>query len=429
MKYFGTDGIRGIPNKKLNINFLPKLGFILKHFNNKICIATDTRISKDMIKNLIIGGALASGSEVIDLGIISTPALIYYSYINKIVGVMVTASHNPYTDNGIKIVNNGKKLNSDEELLIEHLIDESMFESNSIGVLYTINNPLVDYYNLLYKYITKTNYKIIIDCSNGSTYNIAPNIFPKVTNNLIILNNKPNGTNINLNCGSTNINCIRNEIIKNKYDFGFSFDGDGDRVIVVDDLGNIIDGDILVYIISLYLKKYNKLNNNKVVLSIMSNIGIIKALNNEGIEVILTDVGDKNIINELNKNNLSIGGETSGHIILPNIMNTGDGILVSLLIIKILEEYNIKFKDILSNIRLYPNKLVNIKVNNKDIVLNNQILINKIKEYSNLLGSEGKILVRASGTEDLIRIYVSAKDINIVDNYINDLSNIVKGEI
>ncbi len=431
MKYFGTDGIRGIPNKLLTVEFTSKIGMSLSILNNKnVYIATDTRISKDLLLSSIISGILSKGMNVIDLGILPTPALIYFSKIKNSTGVIITASHNPYYDNGIKIVNKGNKLTIEEEQRIENYIDNPLSYSGIIGT-YKKQDYKLFYYNYLSKYLVKTNLSIIIDCANGSTYKTAPYLFNKMTKKLLVLSNNPNGININYNCGSTNIDLLINKIKEYHYDIGFSFDGDGDRVMCVTSTGKIIDGDKIIYLLAKYLKSNNKLNNNTVVLSIMSNLGIISKFKEEGINVLETNVGDKNIIDSLNKNNLSLGGENSGHIIIPEILSTGDGLLTAILIIKIIEDRKINLNTYFDNIDYYPDKLINIKVNNKNEIIKNNLLISKINTIKSYLNNDCKIIVRPSGTEDLLRVFIMAKTKELVNKYsleLLDLINKINGE-
>ena len=425
MKYFGTDGIRGIPNQKLTVELVTKLGSALKCLGSKdVVVATDTRISKDMLAQAISAGALSAGLNVHFLGVIPTPALIYLSYIRKCTGVMITASHNPYTDNGIKVLKCGKKLSSEDELKVEALIDNPDPLELEIGK-YDILNLKNDYLDFINKYITKSNKKIVIDCANGATYETAVEVFKNITKDLVILSNTPDGYNINNKCGSTHLENLKDVVVKEKADIGFAFDGDGDRVLAVDSNGNVIDGDMLIYIFARYLKKINKLNDNKVVLSMMSNLGLIKSLNDYGINVIETPVGDKYIIKALNDYNLSVGGENSGHIILPDVLHTGDGVLNAVMMIKVLEETNTNINDWLSDVHMYADKMVNIKVNDKNKVLNDKSLFNRIEEIKKELNNDCKIIVRASGTEDLIRVSVMAKDNDLVMKYSNELVNIV----
>ena len=426
MKYFGTDGIRGVPNQKLTVELVTKLGAALATLGNKdVVLATDTRISKDMLASSIAAGALSQGLNVEFLGVIPTPALIYYSYKHKKTGVMITASHNPYTDNGIKVLKNGIKLSESDELDVEALIDNPAEKSIEIGKYIVNDNARLEYVDFIKSMTVKSNLNVLLDCANGATYKTAELIFKDITPNLNIIANDPDGYNINNGCGSTHLELLKKNVIAKKADIGFAFDGDGDRVLCVDSNGNTIDGDMLIYILARYLKQNNKLNNNAIALSMMSNLGLIKSLNDYGINVIETNVGDKYIVKALFENHLSVGGENSGHIILPDLFHTGDGVFVASQIIKVLEETKTSINDWLTNVSMYADKMVNIKVANKTKVLNNKELFDKIDEIKKELNNDCKIIVRASGTEDLIRVSVMAKDSNIVNKYSDLLVNMV----
>ncbi|MBQ9520818.1 MAG: hypothetical protein IJR67_04995 [Acholeplasmatales bacterium] len=425
MKYFGTDGIRGVPNQKLKVDLVTKLGMALKVLGNKdLVIATDTRLSKDMLSSAITAGALSMGINVHFVGVIPTPALIYYSYVKKYTGVMITASHNPYTDNGIKVLKNGFKLSEEDELKIEELIDNPETPSIEVGKYY-VEDGMEIYLSFLDKFITKSKKKIVIDTANGATYKTAPLAFNKITDNLTVIANNPDGYNINNGCGSTHLELLKRTVVNNKADIGFAFDGDGDRVLCVDSNGNTIDGDMLIYIYARYLKANNKLNQNKVVLSMMSNLGLIKSLNDYGIEIVETNVGDKYIIKALFDNDLSVGGENSGHIILKDILHTGDGVLNAILIIKILEETNTDIKSYFKDVVMYSDKMVNIKVKDKSKVLNSKALFDRVDEIKKVLNNDCKIIIRVSGTEDLIRVSVMARSKDLVEKYSSELVNIV----
>lgn len=423
MKYFGTDGIRGVPNVALTYDIICRLANALAYLNEKeVYIATDTRNSKDMIVSIISGVLLSRGIDVKNMGVIPTPALIYYSKIKKCLAVMITASHNPYSDNGIKIIINGRKLNFDEEHFIENKMDENDFIYNEkIGAYYNSSEAVDEYYKLLNKYITKSNYKIALDTSNGATYITAPTIFKKVTKDLVLIANKPNGYNINHNCGSLNLNLLMDTIINNNCDFGFAFDGDGDRIMAVDKYGNIINGDMIVYIIALYLKKNERLYNDTVVLTKTVNLGIVDALSKHDIKVKYSEVGDKNISNLLERHHLDLGGETSGHIIVSEILGTGDGTLIALLLTKILTEENKEFKDYLKDIKLVPEIKMNVKVKNKKIV-ETKPFIDFIMQYK----KDVKIDIRASGTEDLIRINLMGMDIDLLEQIKEEIIKFIK---
>ena len=427
MKYFGTDGIRGIPNKKLTIELVTRLGMALKSLDiNDVIIACDTRVSKDMLAFGLASGALSRGLTVHFAGVMPTPALIYNSHLKKCIGIMITASHNPYTDNGIKVLNKGIKLTEDEELMIESLIDNPADYNGEIGKLIFDNEAKDRYLEFINSKNVKSSLKVCIDCANGATSTTAPLIFNNVTNKLVICANEPDGYNINNGVGSTHLDYLKQHVLDNKCDIGFAFDGDGDRVLCVNKDGKIIDGDMLIFILAKYLKLNNKLNQNKVVLTIMSNLGLIDNLRQSGIEVVETNVGDKYVVRELLGNNLSVGGENSGHIIMPQELHTGDGVLVALMILKVLEETNTTIDDWLKDVEMYSDSLVNIRVEDRNRVMNNDKLFNRIEEIKKELNNDCKIIVRASGTEDLIRVTVMAKTEELVKKYSNELVSIVK---
>ncbi len=427
MKYFGTDGIRGEVGKNLTYDMAFRLGKSLSCLDNDtVVIGYDTRESKDLLCEAVAKGAKSIGMKVITVGVIPTPALIYYSYIKKITGVMITASHNPYYDNGLKIFKEGKKLSDAQELQIENLMDSCNTDSISDCPIEKVTDAFDLYYDLLSKNIVKSNLKIALDCANGATYNTAPYIFSKITSDLVVSGDTPNGTNINNGVGSTHIDNLKEIVIKNGCDLGFAFDGDGDRVLAVDKNGEVIDGDKLIFVITNYLKKRNKLNKNTVVFTKMSNLGMLKYLHDNNINTSIVDVGDKNVVKEIFSNDYSIGGESSGHIILPEILHTGDGVLNALFIVKILEEENKTLSELSNCFEMYPDKTINVKVINKETIMSNNVLLNRINEIKSELGNDSKVLVRASGTESLIRVSISCKNEQLLDKYLNELVNMIK---
>ena len=304
--------------------------------------------------------------------------------------------------------------------------DNPKEDKTEIGKYIINDNAKEEYVDFIKKHIIKTNLKIVLDTANGATYKTAEMIFNDITSNLTIIANNPDGYNINNGCGSTHLELLKKKVLEIKADIGFAFDGDGDRVLAVDKNGNIIDGDMLIYILARYLKQNNKLNNNSIALSMMSNLGLIKSLNEYGINVIETNVGDKYIVKALFENHLSVGGENSGHIILPDLFHTGDGVFVASQIIKILEETNTSIDDWLKDVKMYADKMVNIKVNDKKAVLNNQKLFDTVEEIKKELKNDCKIIIRASGTEDLIRVSVMAQNEADVLKYSECLVNLVK---
>lgn len=420
-KYFGTDGIRGKANEKLTASLALKVGESLALIDEKdVIIAGDTRVSTDMLISAVCAGALSVGKNVILAGKVSTPCLMFASRHFHTIGIMITASHNPYYDNGIKVVKYGKKILNDEQALIENYIDGNItINKSNIG---EIKQALVteEYIKYLKSLNVKSDLKIAIDAANGATYKLAEAVFSRY--GAYITNNCPDGYNINNNVGSTHLESIINTT-KGKYDLGFAFDGDGDRIMVVDKNGYIYDGDKILYVLANYFAKKNKLNKKTVVLTKMCNLGIINSLKDINIDVDVTDVGDKYVLESMEKNDFSLGGENSGHIITP-YSNTGDGILVGLLILMVLDEEKKTLEELTKTIEMYHDKMVNIPVNNKAII-NNDELNNRIKEIENDLGKYGKVILRASGTENLIRVSVMAKDQEVQLKYLDELVSMV----
>lgn len=418
MKYFGTDGIRGIANQTLTVDFCVRIGKAMSIFKpKKVYVATDTRQSKDALAYALIGGCLSVGIDVVFLHILSTPALIYLS--RNGMGMMITASHNPFFYNGIKILNHGRKLNKEEETMFEQALKTSAETlSDSFGeVLY--EQPKDSYFSLLKEHARPFGQKVVIDCANGAVFQIAPEIFSRFGKTKVICAN-PNGKNINDDCGSTHLDRLSREVLKSHYDLGFAFDGDGDRVLGVDDLGNFLTGDHLLYLLACYLKQKQLLPQNKVVLTCMSNLGMIEALNRQGIDVIETDVGDHFVYEALERNSLVLGGETSGHIFLHRDLKTGDGVFVALWILRILEETKKKIRSFFTDVCWYDTKSENISVSHRQQILKDSRLWRKIAEIKDVLG-KCRVIVRPSGTEPVLRVMMMAKDSGILQEQFEDL--------
>lgn len=426
MKYFGTDGIRGKPNENLTVDLALAVGKALRYLGGRnVMIGTDTRVSKDMLASAVTAGCLSVGLNVYDLGIVSTPALLYLTQQEEMLGVMITASHNPYQDNGIKLMKDGSKLTPQEEKLIEAKLEENGTYLVEPGQYFWSPEKKAIYLEFLKKHAYKTNLKIVIDCANGATTEIAPNIFTKVTSHLKTIACEPNGYNINLECGSTHLEKLRKTVLNYHYDIGFAYDGDGDRVLCVARSGDIIDGDHLVYLIARYLKDKNQLPNDMVVFTIMSNLGLIKDLEKKGIKAIETSVGDKYVLQAMDTYHLMVGGENSGHIIVKNLFSSGDGILISLFILKILEETKTYFTDWFKDIPFYYSNMLNRTVKNKEKVLNHPLILRKTEEFRNNLCQNCKIIIRASGTEDVIRIMCMAQNKASVEQFLEELQQII----
>lgn len=428
-KYFGTDGIRGRYNLEVTNSLAFKVGQSLKSVfdTNRLVIGMDTRESSSELLFSVISGAQSLGIDVMNAGVVSTPLISHFSKVKNIIGVMITASHNPYKDNGIKIFNKGNKLSKGEELAIEAFLDgDKAFTITKVGKIFSGEEVLDAYVDLFESLDFKqSSLKLGFDSANGANYLISLGILREMCESYYQIGNEPNGKNINDGVGSTNLDAITKLVKDNKLDLGLSFDGDGDRVLVVDQDLNIIDGDLIIYIIANYLKDKGLLKKDTVVLTSMSNLGIIKAFKRKGIEVVLTQVGDKYVLDELNKKGYSIGGENSGHVILRDFINTGDGLLVGAYLLHILEGTGKTLKELTSDITMWPQTMVNVKSFNKD-VLDNYKVKKVIEEVKDILGSNGKVLVRASGTEPYIRVTISCEKQSDVDKYIDLIVGVIK---
>jgi phosphoglucosamine mutase len=417
MKYFGTDGIRGPVPAFLTEALAYRLGRALSELPNlKMVIGRDTRESGSSLACAISNGAKSVGIDVCDIGVVSTPMLSFISAQLNAIGVMITASHNPYTDNGIKVFHRGKKLFASEEQALEDVLSGAK-EPAEVSVK-GIDLPMVDalgmYAQLFDGFITPTNLRIAFDTANGATYAIAPFIFKNIARNPVFTGNVPNGTNINASVGSTHLDHITAVVRDFGLEYGFAFDGDGDRLLVVDGTGRVFDGDQLIYVIATYLKRKRMLHEDTVVLTKMSNLGVIKAFERQQIKVLLTDVGDKYVLEALETGNLSLGGENSGHIINRYLLNTGDGILNSAYLIKIMEDTKMSLAKLTQDIVLYPENMINLKNVDKSLTTDPEVIA-IVDAWKQKLGENGKIIVRASGTEPLIRVSVSASTQELVE--------------
>jgi phosphoglucosamine mutase len=422
-KYFGTDGIRGRAYETLNEDLAFRVGSALKVLNNPlVIIGRDTRESGPMLAEGIRKGAAATGIASVDIGVVSTPMLSYLSGRERALGVMITASHNPYQDNGIKVFNAGRKLFAREEEGIEAVLNGEVqvdaatdFVSGAVDL-----NPLETYLELYQDLLVQTPFKIGLDLANGATYEIGKIVFRQLTPQLRIIGAKPDGKNINENCGSTHLENLIALVREEDLDLGFAFDGDGDRLMVVGADGKVYDGDHILYILAVYLSERDLLKGNAVVLTKMSNLGLLKALNEKGIRTLLTDVGDKYVLEALEENNLTLGGENSGHIINLNLLNTGDGLLNAVYLLKVLRETGKNLEELTRELVMYPERTYNLRNVDKELA-KEKIVLEKVESIKMRLGEEGKVIVRPSGTEPLIRISVSAPTLTEVDAIIAEL--------
>ena len=400
----------------------------------KVVIGRDTRISCDMIEQALTAGLTSTGVNVMTVGTIPTPAIAYLTKtIETDSGIMISASHNPYQDNGIKIFGpDGFKLTDEQELEIESLIDNSEQIKNAsfdkIGKLYSGNELTQKYIQHIKQSITGdlSDIKIALDCANGATTGVAPFIFGDLEADIETIGCQPNGTNINDNVGSTKINTISEFVKKNNVDVGFAFDGDGDRVLAVDAKGNIVDGDKIMFILAKHLKKQGELKDNMVVSTVMSNIGFYKAIEENGLQSVKTAVGDRYVVEEMRKNNYSLGGEQSGHIVLMNYATTGDGILTAVKLADIIKTSGKSLEELASEVNIYPQKLVNIKVVDKKAAMEDSEVLAECENVEKELEGNGRILLRASGTENLIRVMVEASSDELTDKYCEQVARIVR---
>ena len=439
-KYFGTDGIRGIAGESLTADLSFKVGKALgkllteKKEHPKVVIGRDTRISCDMIEHALTAGLTSTGVNVMTVGTIPTPAIAYLTKtIETDSGIMISASHNPYQDNGIKIFGpDGFKLSDEQELEIESLIDNSKQIKNAsfekIGKVYGGNELTQKYIQHIKQSITGdlSEIKIALDCANGATTGVAPFIFGDLEADIETIGCQPNGININDNVGSTKIETISKFAKENNVDIGFAFDGDGDRVLAVDAKGNIVDGDKIMFILAKHLKEQGELKDNMVVSTIMSNIGFYKAIKENGLQSVKTAVGDRYVVEEMRNNNYSLGGEQSGHIILMNYATTGDGILTAVKLADIIKTSGKSLEELASEVSIYPQKLVNIKVVDKKAAMEDSEILTECEKVEKELEGNGRILLRASGTENLIRVMVEASSDELTDKYCEQVAKIVR---
>ncbi len=441
MKYFGTDGIRGRANEKLTPELAFKVGRYLgyelaKDNDAKFLIGRDTRKSGQMLESALASGLMASGCNVDLLGVVVTPLVSFLLENNDYVGgIMISASHNVYSDNGLKIMDEkGLKIDPFLQDKIESYLDGNIEIpyrlDDRIGIVNnreTLSRQYVDY---LKKNFTEdlSNYRIAVDAANGSASFLAE-FYREFNLDVEIINNQPNGLNINDKCGSTHMESLTHFMANQDFDLGVAFDGDGDRIMLIDDNCNLIDGDGIIYTIANYYQQNNMLESGSVVVTVMSNLGLHKALSKLGIKSVITDVGDKNVLDRMLAENHLIGGEQSGHIILREFSSMGDSFVVSLEILNIMAKAKKKFSQLNEALKIYPQELVNIKVKDTSEILNDLEVISIIDKVSADLNDDGRVLVRASGTEPLIRVMVEAESEEIVHNSIMEIMEVINQKI
>ena len=430
-KYFGTDGIRGEANLLLNPTLALKVGQYLGHKfkGEKIIIGKDTRLSSDMLEHALAAGMASSGATVYLLGTCATPALAYLIGAGDFKsGVMISASHNPFYDNGLKVFDEtGMKIPDTLEIEIEKYIDGEIelkeVARHEIGTIHDYREGLEDYILHLESILNGDfkGLKIVLDLAHGSAVSTAKRLFEDLGAELVIMNDVPSGVNINLNCGSTHISALQARVIETQADMGFAFDGDADRCLAVDHLGNLVDGDKILYVLSKELRDHQKLNKDTIVSTVMANLGFIKSMEKENIHVIQTDVGDKNVFKEMVTHNYKLGGEQSGHIILMDYATTGDGVLTALKLAEVASRTQKSLYDLTRTCLSYPQVLKNVTVENKSRIMNDASLSQTIENVTKALGDQGRVLVRPSGTEPLIRVMIEAETEAICNQYVDEI--------
>lgn len=455
-KYFGTDGFRGEAGINLTADHAYKVGRFLgwyygelKRQNNdsspaKIVIGKDTRRSSYMFEYSLVGGLVASGSDAYLLHVTTTPSVAYIARMDEFdCGIMISASHNPYYDNGIKLINShGEKMDEKTINLVEDYLDGklNLFGKSWDELPFASRDHIgctVDYVSGRNRYVgylislgiySFKGVKVALDCANGSSWNVAKAVFDALGAKTLVINAEPNGTNINDNAGSTHIGGLQKFVVENQCDVGFAYDGDADRCLCVDEKGNVITGDHILYIYGRYMKERGKLVNNTVVTTVMSNFGLYKAFDECGIGYAKTAVGDKYVYEYMTKNGCRIGGEQSGHIIFSKYASTGDGILTSLKMMEVMLARKKKMSELSEGFTVYPQVLKNIRVHNKAEAQNDNDVQAAVKAVAEKLGDSGRILVRESGTEPVIRVMVEAESEETCQKYVDEVIAVIKAK-
>ena len=439
-KYFGTDGFRGEANVVLTVEHAFKVGRFLGWYYGqdhkaKVVIGKDTRRSSYMFEYALVAGLTASGANAYLLHVTTTPSVSYVTRTENFdCGIMISASHNPFYDNGIKVINGkGHKLEAEVEAKIEAYIDGEIDElplakKEDIGRTVDYAAGRNRYIGYLISLATRSfeDMKIGLDCSNGSAFMIAKSVYDALGAKTYVINCEPDGTNINTNCGSTHIEVLQQYVKENHLDVGFAYDGDADRCIAVDEKGNVIDGDLILYVCGKYLMENGRLNGDTIVTTVMSNLGLYKACDKIGMKYEKTAVGDKYVYENMCKNNFSLGGEQSGHIIFSKYATTGDGILTSLKIMEVMLEKKETLGTLASEVTILPQLLKNVRVADKAAALNDPDVQAAGKAVDEALGNDGRLLLRQSGTEPLIRVMVEAETPEICEKYVDQVIDVLK---
>ena len=444
-RLFGTDGVRGLANHEVTAELALKLGraaasYFSRHFDGKpkIFIGRDTRLSGHMLEAALAAGICSAGGEAHILGVMPTPAVAYLTANSADVsaGVVISASHNSFEDNGIKFFSClGTKLHDEVEDEIQKILDEEDLSKNpagkDIGIVVQRPGLAADYADYVVK-MSNTNLsglKIVIDCANGAAYELAPLIFRSLGAEVIVIHNDPDGININDNCGSTHMEDLQLQVLKHKADVGIAHDGDADRCLLVDEKGNIVDGDQMMLICALELMREGRLFENTLVTTVMSNIGLHAAIKKHGGKCAVTAVGDRYVLEEMNKSGYNLGGEQSGHIIFGDIVTTGDGLVTATQVLRSMVRNNKALSDLACLMTRYPQVLINVRVKNKAGWETNAEIQKAIEHAEKVLGENSRILVRASGTEHLIRVMAEGADQRALDEQTSYIASIVEQEM
>lgn len=442
-KHFGTDGIRGIANKELTPELAFRVGraggYVLTKGveSPKILIGRDTRISGEMLEGALVAGLLSIGVEVMRLGVISTPGVSYLTKaLSAQAGIMISASHNPMEDNGIKFFHaDGCKLSEEQEAEIEKFIEEDEQIPRPTGAGIGVVNDYFEGGQKYLQFLKQTvnedfsGLHIVLDCANGSASSLAPHLFADLDADISTIGCNPNGVNINNGVGSTQPEALIAAVKEKEADVGLAFDGDADRLIAVDEKGQLVDGDQIMYICAKYLKEEGLLAHQTVVTTVMSNLGLYKALEKLGIETKKTAVGDRYVMEEMKQGGYTLGGEQSGHIIFFDHVRTGDGMLTALQLVDIMKQTGKTLSELASEMEKYPQKLVNVRVTNKHDIHKNGVITEAIEQAEKELDGRGRILVRPSGTEPVIRVMVEAETEDICHKYVEKIAVIVEEQM
>ena len=441
-KYFGTDGFRGEANVVLTVEHAFKVGRYLgwyfgQEHKARIVIGKDTRRSSYMFEYALAAGLTASGADAYLLHVTTTPSVSYVVRTEDFdCGLMISASHNPYYDNGIKVINSeGHKMEAEVEAKIEAYIDGEIDEiplatKENIGRTVDYAAGRNRYIGHLISLATRSfkDMRVGLDCANGSASSVAKSVFDALVAKTYVINNEPNGVNINTNCGSTHIEVLQEYVKEKHLDVGFAYDGDADRCIAVDENGNVVDGDRIIYVCGKYLMEQGKLKDNTVVTTIMSNLGLYKACDKIGMKYEQTAVGDKYVYENMLKNGYVLGGEQSGHIIFSKHARTGDGILTSLMVMEAIIEKKQTLGTLADEVKIFPQLLKNVRVKDKKTALDNATVQAAVEKTAEELGTDGRILVRESGTEPVIRVMVEAASDEICEKYVDSVVKVIESE-